>query len=86
MESFGIRTLPHSPFYRAICYCVVSVTFKVVIPETLAYSIAGNGSSDNGLWVNLSLLALLCLCQDGFIWGHPSLPGLFLVKLLEETI
>lgn len=46
---------------------------KVVIPETLAYSILGNSSSDSGLWVNLSLFALLCLCQDGFIWGHPSL-------------
>lgn len=54
---------------------------KVVIPETLAYSILGNSSSDSGLWVNLSVFALLCLCQDGFIWGHPSLPGFFFIKL-----
>lgn len=75
-ESFGIRTLPHSPFYRAICYCVVSVTFKVVIPETLAYSIAGNGSSDSGLWVNLSLLALLFM-SGWFHLGPPVSPRSF---------
>lgn len=31
------------------------VDTKAVIPEALAYFIVGNGSSDSGLWVNLSL-------------------------------